>query len=186
MRTPTDLHPDDRRDREHLAHTLDQLRIRHRISRAHIARELHVTAPAVTAFARRHSWSARTVMRHARALGYRLQWHLNGLSIPDDDGDILAVIYTVIPTTSSDQQDHQHWLAVCNDLRRVRRATCTTSDMAARLGVTDNAVRHWETNPDGSSVNSAQRHARALGGTLGWSIQHAGTPRIPLARRAAA
>ncbi len=172
MRVPDDLDPQDRHIRLALIQTLGQIRQVDRVTLQKVADRIGVSRPAGRAVERSSNWEARTIMRHARALGWRLQWQLDQLVVPCDD-DIMAIVIAAGDTSTPARQDAVHWRATWNDLRRVRRHAVSAVDMAARLGVTDNAVHYLETNPDGGAVISAQRHARALGGRLGWRLSPA-------------
>lgn len=187
MRIPDDLDPADAQLRDSLAVTLRMSREARRISRQQIADLLGVTVPAVYALERRTTWQAHTVMRYARTIGWRIEWQLHDLHIPDD-GDVMAIVIAAGDTSTPERADRVHWRAVCNDLVRIRRRRCTAVAMGAQLGVHENAVHAWEANPDGSSVIAAQRHARALGGVLGWRLHETPTTlahHAPEPRRAA-
>lgn len=182
MRVPDDLHPDDLCTRLGLAGALRSHRETGGVTVAQVAAALHVDQSSVRRLEQRTTWEARTVMRYARALGRRIEWVLTGLTVPDD-GDVLAAVYAVADTSLPERHDKTHWRQTCNDLRRIRRAGHTAAATAARLGVTEGAVYFWETNPDGSTVISGQRHARALGGALQWRLHPAARP-VPAPRRA--
>lgn len=186
VRIPDDLDPADEQLRVSLSDTLRLSRETRGISRRQVADLLGVTVPAVWAAERRTTWEARTVMRYSRTIGLRIEWQLHDLAVPEDD-DVMAVVIAAGDTSTPERQDRVHWRAVCYDLVRVRRATMTAVALAAALGVHENAVHHWEANPDGSTVISAQRHARALGGVLGWRLHETPTPLLhrPPAPRAA-
>lgn len=188
VKIPADLDPADAQLRASLADTLRLSREARAISRQQIADYLGITAAAVWSVERaRTTWEARTIMRYSRTIGLRIEWVLHGLQIPDD-GDVMAVIIAAGDTSTPEREDRVHWRAVCNDLVRVRRAALPATALAAQLGLFENAVNHWEANPDGSTVVAAQRHARALGGVLGWHLHEIPTPlvhRTPEPRRAA-
>lgn len=175
MRTPDDLTIDDLTIRAGLSDTLRQSREARGIGRRRLGEILGVTSANVYALEHRTTWEARTIMRYARAIGLRIEWVLHNLVVPDDD-DIMAVIIQAGDTSTPERADRVHWRAVCCDLVRIRRATTTAVEFAHRIGIHDNALHHWEANPDGSSVITAQRHARALGGHLGWALHEAPPP----------
>lgn len=186
MRIPDDLSIDDMVVRDRLATTLRLSREARGISYRQVAELLGVTTPAVYTLERRTTWEAKTVMRYARAVGFRIEWHIHDLVVPDD-GDVMSVIIAAGDTSTPQRQDRVHWRAVCYDLVRIRRAAMPAATFAAQLGVTENAVSHWEANPDGSTVISAQRHARALGGSLSWWLHEVASPltdRAPAQRKA--
>ena len=185
MRVPTDLHEDDLASRIALADELREIREAAGITSGDLADILGVTRTAVRALERRTSWEAPTIMRYARPIGRRIEFYLDGLELPDDD-DVMSLIYAAITPASPEQEDKAHWRQVCSDLRRIRRANHTAVGFARLLGVNENAVHYWEANPDGSSIISAQRHARALGGRLLWRLHEiSGAACIPAPRRAA-
>ncbi len=170
MRIPADLHPDDRLCRQDLVDTLTAWRIDHAIPRAQVGARLGgITPPAVKGIEDRITWEAPTIMAYARAIGWRIEWAITGLVVPDDD-DVMATILAAGDTSTPERADRVHWRSVCYDLVRIRRAQCTAVEMGIRCRIHENAVHHWEANPDGSTVIAAQRHARALGGTLDWRL----------------
>lgn len=171
MRVPVDLHPDDLSTRLLLVDELRAGREALGISTTELDAAFGVAEGTSKAMERRTSWEARTTQRYARAVGRRLTFVIHDVPIPDDD--ITALVLGSADTTTQQRQDHVHWRIICHQLRAARRAQLTAVAMAARLGVTENAVHHWENNPDGSSIISAQRHARALGGWLGWDLTRA-------------
>jgi DNA-binding transcriptional regulator YiaG len=185
MRVPTDLHEDDLAMRIALADELREIREARGIDTGDLAAILGVTRTAVRALERRTSWEAPTIMRYARPIGRRIEFYLDGLEVPEDD-DVISVIYAAIEPSSPEQEDKAHWRRICNDLRRIRRANHTAVSFARTLGVNENAVHYWEANPDGSSIISAQRHARGLGGRLGYRLHEiSGAACIPAPRQAA-
>lgn len=179
MRIPDDLHDDDRDSRQRLIETLRCSRKTRRLSFARIGRLLGISMPATAAIEARTTWQARTIMQYARTIGWAIQWHPVDLVVPDDD-DVMAAVLAAGDTSTPDRADRVHWRRVCYDLVRVRRATVTAVAMGELLGVTQNAVHHWEANFDGSSVIAAQRHARALGGRLDWDLVACDSPLVPL------
>lgn len=186
MRIPTDLHEDDLLTRIRLAGELREIREAKGITTADLGVALGVTKKAVQGLERRTSWEAPTIMRYARPIGRRIEFYLDGLELPDDD-DVISIIYASMEPTSPGQEDKAHWRQVFNDLRRIRRANHTAVHFATLLGVTENAVHYTETNPDGASIISAQRHARALGGQLLYRLHEiSGTACVPGPRKAAA
>jgi len=172
VRIPADLDPDDARRRSELIDQLRAAREAAGLSRRNVADRLGVTAPNINAIEGRTTWQARVIARYARALGRRIEWQLEDLTIPDDD-DVMALIIAAGDTSTPDRADRVAWRALCNDLVRIRRATYSVVDMAQRIGIHENAVHHWESHPDGSSIITAQRHARGLGGRLGWTLHEA-------------
>jgi hypothetical protein len=188
MRIPADLDPADGLLRDSLIGTLRASYQARGVVRRQVAEQLGVTTTAVYALEQRTTWEARTIMRYARTVGWRIQWQLHDLTVPDDDGDIVAAIIQAGDTSTPERADRVHWRGICNDLVRSRLAATTAVDMARRLGVHENAVHYWEANPDGSSVIAAQRHARGLGGALGWRLHPVPTPLLhhaPQTRKAA-
>ncbi len=178
MRAPNDLDPEDRSIRIALGRTLRQIRDVDNISIRRIADRVGVAPAAVRNVEQHHNWTARIISRHARALDWRIEWVVDGLTVPTDD-DIMAVIVAAGDTSTPERADAVHWRTTWNNLRRIRRGTCTAIRLASILGVTDNAIHYAETNPDGTTVITAQRHARALGGRLGWRLhpaRYAGRP----------
>jgi len=169
VRIPADIDPDDARRRTALIDDLRTARERRGLSRKDIADLLGVTTPNVHAIEGRTTWQASTISRYARAVGHRVEWLLEDLTVPDDD-DVMAVIIAAGDTSTPERADRVAWRALCNDLVRIRRATYSAVDMGRIIGIHENAVHHWEANPDGSSVIAAQRHARGLGGRLGWQL----------------
>ncbi len=187
MRIPDDLSPTDTLVREELASTLRTFRQARGITRRQVADALGVTAPVVHDLEGRITWTGRTIMRYARAVGYRIEWLIRDLVALDDD-DVMAVILATADQSTPERADRVQWRILCYDLVRVRRATTTAATFGARLGIHENAVHYWEANPDGSSVIAAQRHARGLGGSLGWALHETPSPltgRAPQPRRAA-
>lgn len=169
MRVPTDLHPEDLQIRLALTRTLRRARDVDQLTLRRVADRIGVSPPAVRAVEQGSNWEARTVMRYARACGWRIEWTLFGLTVPDDN-DVMAIVVAALDTSTPERADAVHWRTVWNNLRRVRVAQVTAVAMACRLGVTENAV-HWaETNCEGTAVITAQRHARALGGRLAWRM----------------
>lgn len=186
MRIPDDLDPQDAQLRANLADTLRVSRETRGISLRQVGDVLGITGPAVHSLERRLTWEARTIMRYSRAVGFRIEWRLHDLELPDD-GDVMTVILATGDTSTPERQDRVHWRTVCYDLTRIRRATLTATEFGAQLGIHENAVHHWEANPDGSTVVSAQRHARGLGGALAWWLHEVPSPltaRSPRPRRA--
>ena len=184
MRVPADLHPEDLKIRLALSRTLRRAREIDQLYARNIAEKLGVTRRAVTALESSSNWEARTVMRYARAIGWRIEWTLHDLVPPgDDDDDIMAIIIAALDTSTGERVDAAHWRTVWNTMRRIRRNSHITAvALAARLGATENAV-HWaETNTDGSSVIAAQRHARALDGRLTWRLHPIGVNRAGIGR----
>ncbi len=177
MRIPQDLHPDDAATRQHLIDALRSSRKTRRITSARIGALLGVTGPAIRKVEGHTTWQATTLMRYARAVGWRIEWRIHGLDLPDD-GDVMAAILAAGDRSTAERADRVHWKCVCYDLVRIRRATTTAIDMGRRLGVGDASVHYWEGNFDGSSVISAQRHARALGGRFDWEIYPGSSPLV--------
>ena len=171
MRIPKDLTEADLASRLHLGYALRTRRLAANITTRDLGTTLGISDAAVRGTELRSSWQARTVMRYARGIGHQIRWSLVGLVVPDDD-DVMAVIYDTISTEQvpAEQADKNHWRTLCNDLCRIRRHCLTTTAMSKRLNIKTTAVHYWETNPDGSSVIAAQRHARALGGHLTWNL----------------
>lgn len=167
MRVPVDLHNDDLTARLLLIGELRASREARGISTAELDAALGVAQGTNKALERRTSWEARTIQRYARALGRRLTFTINNICIPDD---VTAVVLAAGDTSTPERVDRVHWRVTCHQLQLARRARFTAVAMAARLGVTENAVHHWEANPDGSSLISGQRMARALDGWLGWDL----------------
>lgn len=172
---PADLDPEDADRRAQLIDQLRGSREARSIALTDVAVLLGVTAPNIHGIEHRTTWEARTLARYGRAIGRRIEWVLDGLELPDDD-DIMAVIIAAGDTSTPQREDRVAWRAVCNNLVRIRRATCTAVDMGRRMRVHENTLHHWEANPDGSTVIAAQRHARALGGRLGWLVHPCHTP----------
>jgi hypothetical protein len=82
MRAPTDLHPDDTRNRDQLAHQLRQIRTDMGISGPRLGTILGYTdRSSVGAMERRRSWEVRTVQAWARALNHQLTITLVGLTV---------------------------------------------------------------------------------------------------------
>jgi len=187
VRIPEDLDPADVQLRDSLIGTLRLSREARGIALRQVADLLGVTGVAIHALEHRTTWKAYTLARYARTVGWRIEWILHDLTVPDD-GDVMAIVIAAGDTSTAERADRVHWRAACNDLVRIRRATTTAVAMAARLGVHENAVHYWEGNPDGSSVIAAQRHARALGGALGWHLHEVASPLVnpaPAPRKAA-
>jgi len=179
MRIPDDLHDDDRLSRQQLIDTLRSSRKTRRLPLARIGRLLGISKTATAAIEDRTTWQARTIMTYARTIGWRIHWHPIDLT-PPDDGDVMAAVLAAGDTSTPDREDRVHWRRTCYDLVRVRRDRITAVAMGELLGVTENAVHHWEANPDGSSVIAAQRHARALGGRLDWYLVACASPLVSL------
>jgi DNA-binding XRE family transcriptional regulator len=175
---PADLDPDDARRRSRLIDELRAAREARNLSPKNIADRLGVTAPNVYAIEGRTTWQACTISRYARAVGWRIEWLLEDITVPDD-GDVMAIVIAAGDTSTPERADRVAWRALCNDLVRIRRATYSAVDMGRIIGIHENAVHHWEANPDGSSVIAAQRHARGLGGQLGWNLRPAGAQLVP-------
>jgi DNA-binding XRE family transcriptional regulator len=168
MRVPVDLHPDDLKTRLLLINELRAGRETLGISTTDLDAALGVAEGTNKALERRTSWEARTMQRYARALGRHLTFTIHNIRIPDDD--VTAVVLAAGDTSTPQRVDKVHWRVTCHQLRAARRHRFTAVAMAARLGVTENAVHYWEANPDGSSIISAQRWARALDGWLGYDL----------------
>lgn len=187
VRIPADLDPADAQVRQHLIDELRETRLRNRISVGAVANTLGCSRPHIYGIEGRITWEARTLARYARALGFRLEWVLADLELPDD-GDIMAVILAAGDTSTPERADRVGWLTVCNDLVRIRRATVSAVEMGRRIGVHENTLHDWEANYDGSTVIAAQRYARALGGRFTWILHYdprpAGIPGPRPARRA--
>jgi DNA-binding XRE family transcriptional regulator len=179
---PADLDPADTQLRQHLIDELRGSREHRQITLKAVADLLGCSATNVHTIEHRTTWSARTLARYGRALGWRIEWVMSDLQLPDD-GDVMAIVIAAGDTSTPERQDRVAWRAVCNDLVRIRRATHTAVEMARRIGIHENALHHWEANPDGSSIIAAQRHARGLAGRLSWVLHK--TPAAPAARRAA-
>ncbi len=177
MRIPADLHPDDAATRRHLIDALRSSRQARALTYSRVGAHLGISGTAVRSTEERTTWQAVTLARYARAIGWRIEWRIHGLDIPDD-GDVLAVILAAGSRATSVLADRSHWNCVCYDLVRIRRAETTAVGMARRLNVSENAVLFWEANFEGSSVISAQRHARALGGALDWEIYPSPSPLV--------
>lgn len=175
MRVPNDLNLDDFQIRLALMRTLRRAREVDHITARMVGDRIGVTPQAVRAVEGGSNWAARTVMRYARGVGWRIEWTLYDLAPPRDDDDIMAVIIAALDVSTSVRADAAHWRTVWNTMRRRRRADrITAGELGRRLGVTENAV-HWaETNCDGTAVITAQRHARALGGRLTWRLHPIG------------
>lgn len=187
MRIPDDLDPADARIRSSLSDTLKVSRQARGITRRQVADLLGVTTQAVNGLEHRDTWEARTIMRYSRTIGHRIEWLLHDLAVPDDD-DVMTVILAAGDTSTPERFDRVHWRTVCYNLVRARRAVCSAGQLAGRCAVSESAVLLWEANPDGSTVISAQRHARALGGALCWQLHGAPTPLLhhaPAPRQAA-
>ena len=178
MHIPQDLDPVDAVVRKTLIDTLRLSREARGITTRQVADLLGTAKPAVPSLERRTTWGSRTITRYARTIGWRIEWLMHDLAVPDD-GDVMALILSAANTSTPESADRVHWRIFCYDLTRIRRASCTAAEMARRLRVTESAVFYWEANPDGASVNSAQRHARALGGVLGWRLHEVSTPLHP-------
>lgn len=177
MRVPVDLHADDLDTRLRLINHLREIREADGVSTADLDAALGVAHGTVHGLERRTSWEARTLLRYARAVGRRITFDLHGIEPPGDD--VYALTLAFGDTSTPERQDRVHWRQVCHELRQARRSRFTAVAMAARLGVTENAVHYWEANPDGSSLISAQRHARGLDGWLGWVVTEAPVHAVP-------
>lgn len=185
MRIPFDLHPEDQATRQHLITALRASRRERHITFARVGHLLGMTGTAVRGVEDRITWEALTLMRYSRAIGWRIEWRIHGLDIPDDD-DVMAVILAAGDQSTPERADRVHWKTVCYDLVRIRRSMLTAVAMGSLLGVGENAVHYWEGNFENSSVIAAQRHARALGGRLDWEIYPCPSPLvsfIPIPRR---
>jgi hypothetical protein len=189
MRIPDDLHDDDRINRLRLIAALRWTRESRGASLARAGEYFGgVSAAAVHSLEHRTSWSAVTIMRYARVIGFRIEWVISGLDLPDPDGDVMYAVLAAGDTSTPVKADRVHWRRTCYDLTRHRRATISAVAMGARLRLNQNTVHHWEANPDGASVITAQRHARALDGQLGWRLHEVRSPipmPVPLQRGAA-
>lgn len=168
VRIPIDLDPADARSRAQLIDELRAARESQQMGLKEIAEQLDVTSPSVFGIEHRTTWQARTLTRYARAVGRRVEWLLHDLPVPDDD--VMSYVLAGADTSTPERADQVAWRLLCHDLVRTRRAMCSAVEMARRTGIHQNGVHHWEENPDGSSVIAAQRHARALGGRLGWRL----------------
>lgn len=175
VRIPDDLDPADTAIRQALIDRLRMSRQDRGIMQSRVADQLGISGPAVHSLERRITWEARTIARYSRAIGWRIHWTAYDLAIPDD-GDVMAIIIAAGDTSTPEREDRVAWLALCNDLVRVRRATCSAVEMARRAGLADTTVHDWEANPLGSTITAAQRHARALGGYLGWQLEKTAAP----------
>lgn len=177
MRIPDDLHPDDAATRRHLIDALASSRRARRLGYHRVGRHLGISGPAIRALESRTTWKASTLMRYARAIGWRVEWRIHGLTVPDDD-DAMATILAAGNRGTAELADRVHWKCVCYDLIRIRRAQTTAVGMARRLGISENSLHYWEGNFDASTVTAAQRHARALGGALDWEIHPSPSPLV--------
>jgi hypothetical protein len=177
VRIPADLDPVDTQVRQHLIDELRGTRERNGIGLRTVADLLGCSRTNVHAIEQRTTWEARTLARYARALGWRIEWVLADLELPDD-GDVMAIVIAAGDTSTPERGDRVGWRAVCNDLVRVRRATVSVVELGRRLGLHENSLHDWEANYDGSTVFAAQRYARGLGGRLTW-ILHSEAGAIP-------
>lgn len=169
MRTPHDIDTGDRRLRSLLATNLIRARKDAGLNTNQLATILGVTGTAVRAMEGRLTWETRTVQAWARAVGRTLHLELVDLVVPDD-ADIPALTYALaLEAPLADPTDRDLLtlrLAHRNMLRARWAAGITDAEMGRRLGTTDNAVRHFDTHPDGTTLVGLQRYARALGGRL--------------------
>lgn len=160
-----DLHPDDTAARDELAGTLIGVAAEAKVSGRTLGARLGRTQSAVSVMQRARAWEVTSVQRWARALDHRLTIVLDGLVVPDDDGDDLAAVYSSIVPDTPAAEDVHHLRVTVNNLARIRRARqITHAAMAASLGLSANATAWAEDHPDGWRVASIQRYARALGG----------------------
>lgn len=152
-----------------LAGNLIRCRVQAGLNAEQLGERLGVTGHAVRAMEGRNTWEVRTVQAWARALGRALHLELVGLDVPDDR-DIPAMTYEIgleSPLSDPADRDLLTLLLAHRNLLRVRwDAGITDADMGERLGITGNAVRHFDTHPAGVTLVSLQRYARALGGRL--------------------
>lgn len=163
--TITDLHPADLHARMQIRFQLRQLREDAGLSQSQFAELSGTAQTAVSAveIAPACGWRISTVQRYARHLGRRLTFRLDG--IPEPPPGPLALLHhghrSPVLTESWERAVLCERLAGARVAARLRQL-----DVAARLGVTVQAVSSFERTPDGVLMVSAQRYARAIGGAL--------------------
>ncbi|WP_341719984.1 helix-turn-helix transcriptional regulator [Micromonospora sp. FIMYZ51] len=170
MRVIPDLHPDDTRNRDHIATWLRRIREGRHISQPQAADRYGCTEFAFSHMELRRSWHVTTVQHWARVYDYRLQLTPLGLTVPDD-GDPLAAMYEHTSPATAEAEDRLDLRIYVNNLARIRRAAgLTLAALGERMGCTEPAVHRREANPDRVLVSTLQRHTRALGGVLDLSL----------------
>lgn len=162
MIIPADLHPADLEIREDLRAILVDLRREAGLSQARLAQRVGVSQRPVAQFETSTTWRISTVQRYAHALGARLVMELDGL--PWVDMSVLR---------PADPAEAMVWdrRVLLEALRDARESTgMSTADLAEVLGCAESTVRRVESESD-VLVITAQRHARALGGSLALSVE---------------
>lgn len=163
MKIPDDIHPDDLAERDRLAGELIRIRETASITLYQIDRTNGVNRGVAWSLERRRSWRVPTIQNHARLIGYRLSFKINGLPEPAGDGDALAVILDSLTTTSPAAEDARHTAIICNNLIRIRLALGIPQvALAERMGRSATAVRIWEEDHDRTTLIAMQRYARVL------------------------
>lgn len=169
MRVPHDIDDGDRRQRSRLARNLIRSRQRLGLTQDDLGSRLGVTGAAVRSMEHRLTWEARTVQAWARALDRELHLELVGITVPTDC-DIPTLTYELAleaPLTDPADIDLLRLRLTHRRLLRSRWAAGITDvQMGQRLGIGDNAVRHFDQHPDGTTLIGLQRYARALDGRL--------------------
>lgn len=161
-----DLHPDDHRARLILRDQLRVVRREQNVTLDGLGARMGMSRNAAADMHYRPSWQVARAQAWSRALCHQFRLTPTGLTVPDTY-DVRADLLTVAVPVDDADEDRLHLLGVCDGLVRVRlHQGLTTQAMADLLGVTDNAVRLWETHPAGSLVRTVQRYTRALGGVL--------------------
>lgn len=144
-----------------------------------------VAIGTTAAMHKRTTWRVSTVQRWARAVGLRLTFELEGITVPDDDDDLTALLLAAGDTSTPEREDHVHLLTVCNDLVRARLAAGWTAvAFAAELRLTENAVHWWQANPEGTTLIAMQRYARGMGGAVLPVLSQAPVHVVPRQREA--
>jgi transcriptional regulator with XRE-family HTH domain len=162
MRTPSDLHPDDRAARLALRGMLiDRREQEYGFTLQQLADQIGTHRATVRAMEAGESWQVATVQRWVRALGWRLALRPDWLT---DEADPLAALRPADPQRA-DTWDRGVLVETLIDARTDLGVTQAT--LAERLGVTNQAVSFLELGGGtGLMLASAQRYCRALGGSL--------------------
>ncbi|MEU5946282.1 hypothetical protein ABZ793_12060 [Micromonospora sp. NPDC047465] len=159
-------HPGDAAARNALARRLRGIRETAGISQWALADALDITGSGTSDLEHRRNWKVATVQAWTRALGFRLDMSIDGLTVPDD-GDALAALYAAQQPTSAAAEDRLDLRTIVNNLARIRRAQdVTLAELGARLGCSESAACRRETHPDRLMLPTLQAHVRALGGVL--------------------
>lgn len=167
-----DFHPADRIARLDLMADLRRLRLSLGMSLRDVAVEIGALSnSAIQKSERGTNWRIVTPQRLARVYRRQLVVDICGIEIPDDD-DPLADMYARMRPAAATKQDELARAVLVNNLVRIRRSYgWSQRDMAAGLGVAENAVWEFEQCAPGVMSAPVQRYARVLDGWLRFRLE---------------